>query len=115
MARFRDRPTTDILILMIAGTICVSVLAAGATVAIAKIFAPDTDVGIATNIISDTINTLIGLLAGFLAGRTDATQQQIREAHLREAERERAEIEREVKAQRAMRIESQTEDGEESP
>jgi hypothetical protein len=98
MAKLTDRPTTDILILLIAGTICFSVISAGAVIALAKLLNPDSDTSTATNIISDTINTLIGLLAGFLAGRTDATQQQIKEAHLREAERERAEIEREVKA-----------------
>jgi hypothetical protein len=73
MSRLRDRSTGDLLVLLIACTICFAVLASGATVAITRITNPDTDVAGATNIISDTINTLIGLLAGFLAGRTDAT------------------------------------------
>lgn len=73
MARLRDRPTGDLLVLLIAGTICFTVLASGATVALVRIWHPDSDTTVATNILSDTINTLIGLLAGFLAGRTEAS------------------------------------------
>jgi hypothetical protein len=90
VARIRDRSTTDILILLIASTICLSVVAAGATIAIAKLVNPETDTSTATNILSDTINTLIGLLAGFLAGRTDATQTALRREERREQRDESA-------------------------
>ena len=43
MAGLRDRPASELLILMIAGTICCSVLAAGATVAVVRIVHPDLD------------------------------------------------------------------------
>lgn len=66
----KDRSTTDVLILLIATTICLSVLAAGGTVAIVEIVHPESDTSQAVGAISDVINTLIGLLAGFLAGRT---------------------------------------------
>lgn len=71
----KNRSTTDLLILLIAFTICFSVLAAGATVAIIEILHPEVDTTIAFKSIQDVINTLIGLLAGFLAGRTEATRQ----------------------------------------
>lgn len=68
------RNTGDILLLLIAGTICFSVIAGGATVAVVEMVHPTTDTSQVINMISDVINTLIGLLAGFLAGRTDVQQ-----------------------------------------
>ncbi len=72
MARLRDRPTTDLLVLMVAGTICASVLFGGLTAGFLLIFRPESDTGKVVVLISDVLNTLIGLLAGFLAGRSDA-------------------------------------------
>lgn len=68
------RTTGDILLLLIAGTICGSVILGGATVALVEILHPSTDTSTVIGMIGDVINTLIGLLAGFLAGRTDAIQ-----------------------------------------
>jgi len=76
MAHLTERPTTDLLILLIATTICFSVVAAGATIGIVKVVNPDADVSQGVSAISDVVTTLIGLLAGFLAGRTDSAQQQ---------------------------------------
>ena len=67
----KGRSTTDLLILMIAGTICVAVLASGATIAVIEIRDPETDTSSSVAAVSDVINTLIGLLAGFLAGRSE--------------------------------------------
>jgi hypothetical protein len=67
----RGRSTGELLVLLVAGTVCASVLLGGGTVAIVKIVHPEADVTQATSIIADVINTLIGLLAGFLAGKTD--------------------------------------------
>lgn len=75
----RNRPTSELLIMMIAGTICFSVLATGATVAVVKLLHPEVDTSGTVNSLTDVINTMIGLLAGFLAGRTDATQQALKE------------------------------------
>lgn len=74
-AAVRSRSTGDILMLVVAATICFSVLTIGATVAFIRVANPEQDVSAGAAFISDTINTLIGLLAGFLAGRTDATAQ----------------------------------------
>jgi hypothetical protein len=74
--RLADRSTTDLLILMIAGTICFAVLSAGAAVAVVEIRDPDADTSTAANAISDILNTLIGLLAGFLAGRTQSLRRE---------------------------------------
>lgn len=68
-----DRTTGDLLILVIAGTVCFSVLASGVAVFVLLLLHPEEDVSAAFHAIGDVINTLIGLLAGFLAGRTDAS------------------------------------------
>jgi hypothetical protein len=71
MARFRDRPTSDILVILIASTICAGLIL---TATVSWVFAfvyPDTaDLAGPARYIADITNTLIGLLAGFLAGTT---------------------------------------------
>ena len=42
-----------------------------AAIAASELIDPDTDTSGAANAVADVINTLIGLLAGFLAGRTE--------------------------------------------
>lgn len=69
---YEARSTGDLLMLIIAATVCFSVLAAGFTLGLLALLQPQRDVSAGFNAISDVINTLIGLLAGFLAGRTDA-------------------------------------------
>lgn len=70
-----NRSTTDTLVLMIAGTICFTVLATGATVAVVEIRDSSVDTDGIVGSLSDVVNTLIGLLAGFLAGRAQVQQR----------------------------------------
>lgn len=77
MATIRERSTTDLLILLIASTICFSVLAAGATIGIIEIRDPSVDTSGAQGTLGDIINTMIGLLAGFLAGRTEQKRTEV--------------------------------------
>jgi len=70
---FADRTTGDLLILVIASTVCFSVLASGMALFVVTLWVPERDTTAGFHAISDVVNTLIGLLAGFLAGRTDAT------------------------------------------
>jgi hypothetical protein len=73
MARFRDRPTSDILILAIAATICTYVLVSIVISVIFLFINPESaTLSDAVRNIADIINTLIGLLAGFLAGKSGA-------------------------------------------
>ena len=71
MARLRDRPTGDLLILLVAVTVCGSVMVSGGAIILLAIFQPDFDVTNAARNVTDLLNTLVGLLAGFVAGRTD--------------------------------------------
>lgn len=74
--RFRDRPTGDILVLMIAITVCSSVLASGVVIAIVMIKNPTADLTVWISRITGTVNTMIGLLAGFLAGRQSREKEE---------------------------------------
>jgi len=65
------RSTGEILVLMVAMTVCGYVVITGAVIIGLVIFRPDHDYSAAARNIADVINTLIGLMAGFLAGRTD--------------------------------------------
>jgi hypothetical protein len=67
--RLKDRPTGDLLVLMISGTVCFGVLASGAIIAMVVLFHPETDVSNWISRINGILNTMVGLLAGFLAGR----------------------------------------------
>jgi len=66
-----DRPTTDLLLLIIAGTICFVIVGSTVTIAVIQIRDPGSDTSQAGAAIGSVINTLLGLLAGFLAGRTE--------------------------------------------
>ena len=70
--RLRDKPTGDLMVLMIATTVCSSVFVGGAALVVLAVARPDLDTSNFARNIADLLNTLIGLLAGFLAGRTDA-------------------------------------------
>ena len=70
-AWWKDRSTGEILVLGITFTVCFGVLASGATIAVISIVHPDTDVTIWISRVTGLLNTMLGLLAGFLAGRTD--------------------------------------------
>lgn len=70
----KQRSTGELLVLMIASTVCLAVLLGGGTLAIISI-KTSRDVSSGVNSLTDIINTLIGLLAGFMAGRTELTQR----------------------------------------
>jgi hypothetical protein len=71
MARIRDRSTGDLLVLLIAGTICMSVMFGVITLTVLSFLSPADEHPAATAVVSDAIQMLVALLAGFLAGRTD--------------------------------------------
>ena len=73
--RLRERSTGEIMVLMITSTVCFGIIASGALVAILVIWHPSVDVTPWITRITGLLNTMIGLLAGFLAGRTDSLTQ----------------------------------------
>lgn len=66
-----QRTVGEIMVISITFTVCFGILASGATVAAISLLRPETDVTVWVSRITGLMNTLVGLLAGFLAGRTD--------------------------------------------
>ena len=86
MTRLRDRPTGDLMVLMVATTVCSSVFVGGAAIVFLAVLRPDLDTANFARNIADLLNTLIGLLAGFLAGRTDANVTKMRQEEQRKTD-----------------------------
>jgi hypothetical protein len=66
---------------MIASTVCLVVVGGVATIVVVEILHPQTSTDAAVASINDIVNTLIGLLAGFLAGRTDLNLAETKVQH----------------------------------
>jgi hypothetical protein len=64
----KQRSTADLLLVMIAGTVCFSIVLMVITQMVLQFIHPEEEFGFGP--IANVINTLISLLAGFLAGRT---------------------------------------------
>lgn len=77
--RLRDRSTGDLLVLMVTMTVCATILLSGAVILVTEIINPETDTSDGLRTITGILNTLIGLIAGFLAGKTGSTLSDKRE------------------------------------
>lgn len=64
-----DRSTPDLLVLIIASTICLAILIAVIGVFVIHVYEPKSDLNGLVGNLNDVINTMIGLMAGYLAGR----------------------------------------------
>lgn len=71
----KARSTADLLVLMISGTICLATLSYGVVVSILVLFEPEKNHGPAVALLAQTFQLLAGLLAGFIAGRTEDTMR----------------------------------------
>jgi len=69
------RSTGELLVLMIAGTVCSAILLSGAFLAVFALIHPDRDLSTGFDALAGVLNTLVGLVAGFLAGRTDMSRR----------------------------------------
>lgn len=67
----RNRTTGELLVLLVGVTVCGYVVCVGTALILLAFFHPNADATAAFRSITSIINTLVGLLAGFLAGRTD--------------------------------------------
>lgn len=59
------------MILMVAVTLCAGVFSIGLATILFAFLNPSTDVSSSFRFVANILNTMIGLLAGYLAGRTD--------------------------------------------
>jgi hypothetical protein len=58
---------------MVTMTVCATILLSGAVILVTEIINPETDTSDGLRTITGILNTLIGLIAGFLAGKTGST------------------------------------------
>ena len=65
----RRRSTGELLVLMFAGTICLSVLGSFAAIVILEVVNPEGTVQPLLSLLAALINTLLGVTAGFLVGK----------------------------------------------
>jgi hypothetical protein len=70
-----DRTTGDLLILLLAGLVVATVLISTVGVVVVEIAHPEADTHTAGAVIANIVNTLVGLVAGYLAGRTERGRQ----------------------------------------
>jgi hypothetical protein len=70
----RDRSTADVLVMMLATTVCVAIIVGEVGIVIIEAVNPETDTSTAGGAIGDIINTLVGMVAGYLAGRTEVAR-----------------------------------------
>jgi hypothetical protein len=71
MPRLRDRPTGELLVLMISTTVCFSIICIVLAVLLMETIRPATDTTDLTAAVGRVITTTVALAAGFLGGRTD--------------------------------------------
>lgn len=69
MPRLRDRPTPDLVVLILAGVVAFSVVAAVLAGAWTRLVDPDANLDTLGARLADVTNTLIGAIVGYLAGR----------------------------------------------
>lgn len=70
-----NRSSFDLIIITIAATICLILLSIVGTTILLIFLQPERELTGAVNLIAGILNTLIGLLAGFIAGKTRDVQQ----------------------------------------
>jgi hypothetical protein len=66
------------MLLMVAGTICMAIIIAIVSIGVIEVVHPETDTNEAAIALGAVLNTLVGLLAGYLAGRTQRQKERER-------------------------------------
>lgn len=74
--RVSDRPVGDLLFLMIAGTVCIVLFISSIGLIILQILYPEKDLRAIGTAIAGIINTMVGVLVGYLVGRGKADSKQ---------------------------------------
>jgi len=68
------RSTVEVMILLLTGTVCISLLFTGVAVVLAEIFNPELDTMAVAGGLTNVLSALVGALLGVLAGRTDGVR-----------------------------------------
>jgi len=74
MSWIKDRSTADLLVMMLAATVCVAIIVGQVGIVVVHVISPSADTSTAGSIVGQIINTLVGLVAGYMAGRTEVAR-----------------------------------------
>lgn len=69
MSPLRDRPTPEVVVLVLATTVAILLVVSVVLVGVLEITHPESDTSGAVASITNTITLLVGAVVGFLAGR----------------------------------------------
>ena len=69
MTHFRDRSTSDIIVMLLTVVVCVILVIAMVGLIVLEIYRPNTDIGLLSQRVGTLISSLIGAIIGYLAGR----------------------------------------------
>lgn len=69
MSPLKERPTSELVVLVLATTVAVLLVASVVFVGVLEITHPDADTSGAISSITNTITLLVGAVVGYLAGR----------------------------------------------
>ena len=70
MTRRARRPTVEVIVLILTGTVAVSILGAGVAIMIVEVVNPATDTSDAVRGLASVIGAILSALLGLLAGRS---------------------------------------------
>lgn len=69
MTKFSDRPTSDLIVIFLAGMIGVAVLLGVLGLIALKIAQPDEDIDTSVKVVGDILTVALGAVVGFVGGR----------------------------------------------
>lgn len=67
--RLDDRPTSDIVVLILATIIGITVLLAGLGIVLVELIRPEVDTSESVAAFSDVVSAIVGAVVGYLAGK----------------------------------------------
>lgn len=75
MAVARRRTTADLVILALTGVVATVVLVSIVGIIVLEIVRPAAEITVLASRVAGIVNTLIGVIAGYLAGRSSSTER----------------------------------------
>jgi hypothetical protein len=72
MTRFRDRPTADLIVIVLTGLVATIILVSVAGIFLLEVFRPEVNVEKLAARIGTIISTLVGAIVGYVAGKSNS-------------------------------------------
>lgn len=68
MARFKDRPTGELIVVFLTVTACIVIIIEVVAIVLAAFLKPEVDIGTLFGRITEVVQLVLALIAGYLAG-----------------------------------------------